>query len=131
MTTDMTPPRTAAASPAAAAPAAPAAPAARTGRRARRSGALAVVPLLLFTAIAFGLPAAAMLDGAFTTRDPATGAASYGLGNLTASWQGAYLTALVGSVKLSATSAVLATLLGLLLAQAVVTSPCGPCAKPS
>ncbi|MFJ6778887.1 ABC transporter permease [Streptomyces yangpuensis] len=123
----MTTPRTAAASPAAAAPAAPApapaAPAARPGRRTRRSGALAVVPLLLFTAVAFGLPAVAMLDGAFTVEDPVTGASSYGLGNLTASWQGAYLTALVGSVKLSATSAVLAAVLGLLLAQAVVTSP--------
>ncbi|MEU6313579.1 ABC transporter permease subunit [Streptomyces sp. NPDC047014] len=128
----MTPPPTAAAAPAAAAPAgptppaastAPAAPAARTGRRGRRSGALAVLPLLLFTAIAFGLPAVAMLNGAFTVTDPATGADAYGLGNLTASWQGAYLTALLGSVKLSATSAVLAALLGLLLAQAVVSSP--------
>ncbi|MFF0549611.1 ABC transporter permease [Streptomyces sp. NPDC004311] len=127
MTTDTNPPRTAAAPPAAAAPAgppAPAAPAARTGRRrAGRSGALAVVPLLLFAATAFGLPAVAMLNGAFTVEDPATGAASYGLGNLTASWQGAYLTALIGSVKLSATSAALAALLGLLLAQAVVSSP--------
>ncbi|MFI5542347.1 ABC transporter permease [Streptomyces sp. NPDC051815] len=124
MTTDTNPPRTAAAPPAAAAPAGPPAPAARTGRRrAGRSGALAVVPLLLFAATAFGLPAVAMLNGAFTVEDPATGAASYGLGNLTASWQGAYLTALIGSVKLSATSAALAALLGLLLAQAVVSSP--------
>ncbi|MEU6214713.1 ABC transporter permease subunit, partial [Streptomyces sp. NPDC047023] len=105
-------------------PPAPAAPAARTGRRrAGRSGALAVVPLLLFAATAFGLPAVAMLNGAFTVEDPATGAATYGLGNLTASWQGAYLTALIGSVKLSVTSAALAALLGLLLAQAVVSSP--------
>jgi putative spermidine/putrescine transport system permease protein len=63
-----------------------------------------------------------MFDGAFTARDPATGATSYTLGNLTASLEGAYLTALLGSVKLSAVSAALATLLGLPLAQAVVTS---------
>jgi putative spermidine/putrescine transport system permease protein len=91
-------------------------------RRRRALGWLAVVPLLAFTALAFGLPALAMLDGAFTAKDPATGASSYTVDNLTASLQGAYLTALVGSVKLSAVSAALAALLGLPLAQAVVTS---------
>jgi putative spermidine/putrescine transport system permease protein len=83
---------------------------------------LAVAPLLVFTALAFGLPALAMLDGAFTVKDPATGATSYSADNLTASLQGAYLTALLGSVKLSAVSAALGALLGLPLAQAVVTS---------
>ena len=63
-----------------------------------------------------------MLDGAFTAKDPATGATSYTLGNLTTSLKGAYLTALLGSVKLSAVSAALGTLVGLPLAQAVVTS---------
>ncbi|WP_030758972.1 ABC transporter permease subunit [Streptomyces griseus] len=92
-------------------------------RRRRRSPApLAAVPLLVFTAIAFGVPAAAMLDGALTTGDPATGATAYGTGNLTASVQGAYRTALLGSVELSATAAGLAALLGLPLAQAVVSS---------
>ncbi|KAA6210322.1 ABC transporter permease [Streptomyces filamentosus] len=92
-------------------------------RRRRRSPApLAAVPLLVFTAIAFGVPAAAMLDGALTTGDPATGATAYGTGNLTASLQGAYRTALLGSVELSATAAGLAALLGLPLAQAVVSS---------
>lgn len=91
-------------------------------RRRRPLGWLAVVPLLAFTALAFGLPALAMLDGAFTTKDPATGATSYTAGNLTASLQGAYLTALIGSVKLSAVTAVLGALFGLPLAQAVVTS---------
>lgn len=91
-------------------------------RRRRALGWLAVVPLLAFTALAFGLPALAMLDGAFTAKDPVTGASSYTVDNLTASLQGAYLTALVGSVKLSAVSAALAALLGLPLAQAVVTS---------
>ncbi|MET8167164.1 ABC transporter permease subunit [Streptomyces sp. NPDC005329] len=91
-------------------------------RRRRALGWLAVVPLLAFTALAFGLPAVAMLDGAFTAKDPATGAASYTVDNLTASLRGAYLTALLGSVKLSAVSAGLGALLGLPLAQAVVTS---------
>lgn len=91
-------------------------------RRRRPLGWLAVVPLLAFTALAFGLPALAMLDGAFTAKDPATGATSYTAGNLTASLQGAYLTALIGSVKLSAVTAVLGALFGLPLAQAVVTS---------
>ncbi|MFG3034412.1 ABC transporter permease [Streptomyces sp. NPDC048253] len=91
-------------------------------RRRRALGWLAVVPLLAFTALAFGLPAVAMLDGAFTAKDPATGATSYTADNLTASLRGAYLTALLGSVKLSAVSAGLGALLGLPLAQAVVTS---------
>ncbi|WP_069772043.1 ABC transporter permease subunit [Streptomyces sp. LUP30] len=98
------------------------APAAGLQRRRRSLGWLAVVPLLAFTALAFGLPAMAMLDGAFTVKDPATGATSYTAGNLTASLRGAYLTALLGSVKLSAVSAGLGALLGLPLAQAVVTS---------
>ncbi|MBA2811022.1 ABC transporter permease subunit [Streptomyces sp. KM273126] len=91
-------------------------------RRRRAPGWLAVVPLLAFTAIAFGIPALAMLDGAFTVKDPATGAPSYTAENVTTSLQGAYLTALLGSVKLSAVSAVIAAALGLPLAQAVVTS---------
>jgi len=94
------------------------APAAAVKRRRRSLGWVAVVPLLVFTAVAFGLPAWAVLDGALTAKS--TGA--YTTANLTASLQGAYLTALVGSVKLSAVSAALATLLGLPLAQAVVTS---------
>jgi putative spermidine/putrescine transport system permease protein len=91
-------------------------------RRRRAPGWLAVLPLLVFVAIAFGIPALAMLNGAFTVKDQATGATSYTAANLTGSLKGAYLTALIGSVKLSAVSAGIATLLGLPLAQAVVTS---------
>ncbi|MCD7442832.1 ABC transporter permease [Streptomyces lincolnensis] len=96
--------------------------AAEVRRRRRAPGWLAVVPLLAFTAIAFGLPALAMLNGAFSVKDPATGASSYSTANLTDSLQGAYLTALLGSIKLSAVSAALGALLGLPLAHAVVTS---------
>ncbi|MGW7419504.1 ABC transporter permease [Streptomyces sp. NPDC054813] len=91
-------------------------------RRRRAPGWLAVVPLLVFTAVAFGLPAVAMLNGAFTVKDPASGVSSYTGKNLTDSLQGPYLTALVGSVKLSALSALIAAVLGLPLAQAVVSS---------
>ncbi|MEW2041495.1 ABC transporter permease subunit [Streptomyces sp. NPDC005534] len=96
----------------------------RAGRYAptRAPGWLAVAPLLVFVAIAFGIPALAMLNGAFTVKDQTTGASSYTTDNLTGSFQGAYLTALIGSVKLSAVSAGIATVLGLPLAQAVVTS---------
>ncbi|MEU8960263.1 ABC transporter permease subunit [Streptomyces sp. NPDC048491] len=87
----------------------------RRGRK--RPGAwLAALPLLAFVALAFGLPALAMLNGALSVDG------SYGLGNLSRSVQGAYWTALLGSVKLAATTAAIAAVLGLLLAQAVVTS---------
>lgn len=100
-----------------------AAPRARARQRRRPAPAwLAAVPLLAFTALAFGVPALAMLAGAFTVEDPATGATAYGLDNLTTSLQGAYLTALLGSVKLSAVSGALGVVAGLLLAQAVVSS---------
>jgi putative spermidine/putrescine transport system permease protein len=97
-------------------------PVASPKRRRHAPGWLAIVPLLVFVALAFGIPAVAMLNGAFTVKDPATGASSYTTANLTSSLKGAYLTALLGSVKLSAVSAVIATVFGLLLAQAVVTS---------
>ncbi|MGW1890713.1 ABC transporter permease [Streptomyces sp. NPDC002004] len=103
-------------------PRADTAPAAPSGRRRRAADWLAVVPLLAFVAIAFGIPALAMLNGAFTAKDPATGATSYTTANVTASLDGAYLTALLGSIKLSAASALIGTVLGLPLAQAVVTS---------
>ncbi|MFJ4784039.1 ABC transporter permease [Streptomyces sp. NPDC088794] len=96
--------------------------AASSKRRRRVPGWIAVVPLLVFVAVAFGVPAIAMLNGAFTVKNQTTGATSYSTVNLTDSLKGAYLTALIGSVKLSALSAALGTLLGLPLAQVVVTS---------
>ncbi|MGW2812989.1 ABC transporter permease [Streptomyces sp. NPDC001415] len=90
-------------------------PARRRGRR--RPGAwFAAVPLLAFVALAFGVPALAMLNGALSVDG------SYSLGNMSQSVHGAYWTALLGSVKLAATTAAIAAVLGLLLAQAVVTS---------
>ncbi|MER5354419.1 ABC transporter permease subunit [Kitasatospora sp. NPDC002551] len=84
---------------------------------------LATVPLLLFFLIGFGLPTVAIVIGAFTTSsDAESGAGQFTFDNLTASVQGAYLTAMLSSLKLSALTALLATLIGLPLAQAVVTS---------
>ncbi|UXY32514.1 ABC transporter permease [Streptomyces sp. HUAS TT20] len=102
---------------------APVAPALRGRRRGRGAAWVAVVPLLVFVAVAFGVPALAMAVGAFSVTDPTTGASSYSAANLTASVHGAYLTALLGSIELSALSAAIAVVLGLLLAQAVVSSP--------
>jgi putative spermidine/putrescine transport system permease protein len=99
----------------------PAATAAVPVRR-RSAGWVPVVPLLVFVALSFGVPVLAMLNGAFTVKDPTGGADSYSSANFTASLHGAYLTALLGSIRLSAVSALLASVLGLLLAQAVVTS---------
>ncbi|MFK0296553.1 ABC transporter permease [Streptomyces sp. NPDC090442] len=89
-------------------------------RRKRSTAWLAVVPLLALVAVGFGAPALAMATGAFTAKDPATGASSLSTANLTTSLQGPYLNALLGSVKLSAVSAGIAAVLGLLLAQAMV-----------
>ncbi|MFE7528745.1 ABC transporter permease [Kitasatospora sp. NPDC057542] len=101
------------------------APTPRRRPLARLGGAswLATVPLLLFFLIGFGLPTVAIVIGAFTTSsDAETGAGQFTFDNLTASVQGGYQTAMLSSLKLSALTALLATVLGLPLAQAVVTS---------
>ncbi|MFE2557024.1 ABC transporter permease [Streptomyces sp. NPDC059352] len=95
----------------------PASRARRPRHSPRTGGWLAALPLFLLVGIAFGLPALAMADGAFTVAD-----GGYGLDNLTRSVDGAYRTALLGSIELSALTAAVGTLFGLLLAQAVVSS---------
>ncbi|MFD1541487.1 ABC transporter permease [Nonomuraea guangzhouensis] len=82
----------------------------------RTKGWLGALPLLVFLALVFGIPAIALVAGAFT----ANGEPS--LANLGQSLQGGYLTAMAGSVKLSAVVALLGAVLGTFLAQAVVTS---------
>ncbi|MGW7417487.1 ABC transporter permease [Streptomyces sp. NPDC054863] len=109
-----------------AAPVAPADAAVRPrggGRRAaRRHRWPAVVPYFLFLAVCFGLPAGTMAYHAFVVTDPVSGESAYSLTNLSGSLSGAYATGLIGSVKLSLFSALLATVFGALVAQAVVTS---------
>ncbi|MEV4092339.1 ABC transporter permease [Streptosporangium saharense] len=92
-----------------------------TPRPARRAWP-AAVPLLAFVTLAFGIPATALLLGAFTVTEPGTGRTFLGTANLAESLRGNYLTTLLGSVRLSAVVAALGMLLGALLAQAVVTS---------
>ncbi|MER7762364.1 ABC transporter permease subunit [Streptomyces sp. NPDC097619] len=95
-----------------------------TSRRRRRGPRtwLAALPLLLFTAICFGLPFGALAFGAVTGTDPATGATRLTGEHLGRSLQGPYLDSLAGSVRLSALTALIACVLGVLIAQAVVTS---------
>ncbi|RKE21719.1 ABC transporter permease subunit [Streptomyces sp. TLI_171] len=94
------------------------------GRRLLRGGSwLATVPLLAFFLIGFGLPAVAIVTGAFTvSSDAETGAGAFTTANLTDSVQGAYWTALLSSIKLSALTALIGTVLGVPIAQAVLTS---------
>lgn len=100
---------------------APAAAAPRGGRT-RSKNWLGALPLLTVVTVAFGIPALTLLIGAFTVRDPATGLSSIGTANLSRSLQGAYLNALLSSVRLSAVVAVVAAVAGTFLAQAVLTS---------
>ncbi|MEU9890066.1 ABC transporter permease [Sphaerisporangium sp. NPDC051017] len=83
---------------------------------ARSAGWTGALPLLVFVGLAFGIPAAALLGGALTA------GGSLSVANLTESLQGAYLTAMLSSVKLSVLVAVAGAVLGTFLAQAVVTS---------
>ncbi|MFF0428570.1 ABC transporter permease [Streptomyces sp. NPDC004520] len=95
------------------------------GSSRRRRGPrtwLAALPLIAFTALAFGLPLGALLFGAVTRTDPATGATALTGEHLSRSLQGPYLGSLVGSVQLSALTALIGSVLGVLIAQAVVTS---------
>ncbi|MGK4580539.1 ABC transporter permease [Kitasatospora sp. HPMI-4] len=94
----------------------------RRGRGGSRAW-LAALPLLLFFLVGFGLPTVAIAIGAFTTSsDSPDGGGTFTTANITDSLQGAYWTALYGSIKLSLLTALIGTAVGLPLAQAVVTS---------
>ncbi|RKT03069.1 putative spermidine/putrescine transport system permease protein [Streptomyces sp. 3211.6] len=95
-----------------------------TPRRRRRGPRtwLAALPLLVFTGLCFGIPLGAIAFGAVTRTDPDTGATRVTGEHLARSLQGPYLGSLTGSVQLSALTALIATLLGVLIAQALVTS---------
>ncbi|MFD3750473.1 ABC transporter permease [Streptomyces cyaneofuscatus] len=91
--------------------------------RRRPPGAwLGALPLLVFAGLCFGLPAGALLYGAITRTDPVAGTTEFTGEHLQRSLQGPYLTSLTGSVELSALTAAIATIFGVLIAQAVVTS---------
>ncbi|MEU4277338.1 ABC transporter permease subunit [Streptomyces tanashiensis] len=94
-----------------------------TGRRRRGPRTwLAALPLIAFTGLCFGLPLGALLYGAVTRTDPATGVTALTGEHLGRSLQGPYLGSLLGSLQLSALTALIGSVLGVLIAQAVVTS---------
>ncbi|MFI8278936.1 ABC transporter permease [Streptomyces sp. NPDC085929] len=95
-----------------------------TGRRRRRGPRtwLAALPLLVFTGLCFGVPLGAIAFGAVTRTDPSSGATRLTGEHLARSLQGPYLGSLKGSVQLSALTALIGGVLGVLIAQAVVTS---------
>ncbi|MEJ8645884.1 ABC transporter permease subunit [Streptomyces sp. MS1.HAVA.3] len=98
---------------------------AAVGTRRRRRGPrtwLAALPLLAFTGLCFGIPLGAMAFGAVTRTDPAGGATRLTGEHLARSLQGPYLGSLIGSVQLSALTALVGGILGVVIAQAVVTS---------
>ncbi|MEU9851244.1 ABC transporter permease subunit [Streptomyces sp. NPDC047985] len=88
----------------------------------RSAGWLGAVPLLVFTAVVFGVVLGTMVLGALTTPQSSPGGARLTGANMSSSLQGPYLTALLGSVKLSAVSALIAAVVGLPIAHVVVTS---------
>ncbi|MFD5511832.1 ABC transporter permease [Streptomyces sp. NPDC127051] len=95
-----------------------------TSRRRRRGPRtwLAALPLLAFTGLCFGIPLGAIAFGAVTRTDPSTGATRLTGEHLSRSLRGPYLDSLIGSVQLSALTALIGGVLGVLIAQAVVTS---------
>ncbi|MFI6144008.1 ABC transporter permease [Streptomyces sp. NPDC051109] len=95
-----------------------------TASRRRRGPStwLAALPLLTFTGLCFGIPLGAIAFGAVTRTDPSTGATRLTGEHLSRSLQGPYLDSLIGSVQLSALTAAVGGVLGVLIAQAVVTS---------
>jgi len=103
-----------------------AAAAPKSRRRQGRGQALAwltVLPFFLVVAVFFFLPAGVIFLDAFRATDPDTQTTRFTLDNLQQATRGGYRTAFVGSIQLSAVTAVLGTALGLLLAQAIVTAP--------
>ncbi|MFJ1599833.1 ABC transporter permease [Streptomyces sp. NPDC088261] len=100
------------------------APGAADGTRRRRRAPrawLGTLPLLVFAGLCFGLPVGALLYGAVTHQEPGKATSLTGE-NISTTLQGPYLNSLTGSVELSALTALVGTVLGMLIAQAVVTS---------
>ncbi|WP_066363321.1 ABC transporter permease [Herbidospora mongoliensis] len=89
-------------------------------RRGGGAGWLAAAPLLAVTLIAFGIPVAVLVIGAFSVED-----GGLGFDNLSATMREPYIGSLWSSVKLSGVVAVLGAILGAFLAQAVLTSRSG------
>ncbi len=99
------------------------APASPPGRR--RGGLLpplGIVPFLLYVAVFLLLPVGVLAVEAFRAVDPVTFEESWSTANLGAVAEGAYARSYLGSLQLSAITAVLGAVLGLALAVAIVGS---------
>ncbi|MGY1793424.1 ABC transporter permease [Geodermatophilus sp. SYSU D00525] len=100
------------------------APTAPASRRGRRRGALlpalGVLPFLLYVAVFLLLPVGVLAVEAFRATDPVTFEETWSTANIGTVTGGAYARAYLGSLQLSAVTAVLGAVLGLALAFAVV-----------
>ena len=85
----------------------------------------AVLPLFVYCAIVLGLPVWALLYESVQRTNEATGATTFTLANITASWQGIYLTGLTTSLRLAVISAVISAVVGAFAAYAIAQSSSG------
>ncbi len=92
----------------------------RGGRRAVVLSALGTVPFFLYVAVFLLLPVVVLGVEAFRATDPVTFEESWSTDSIAAVTQGAYRRAYLGSLRLSAITAVLGAVLGLALAVAVL-----------
>jgi putative spermidine/putrescine transport system permease protein len=97
----------------------------RRGRRARLLVALGALPFFLFVAVFLLLPIGVLAVEAFRATDPVTFEESWSTASIQAITGGPYRRAYVGSLQLSAVTAVLGTILGLALAIAVLRAKRG------
>ncbi|MET9490561.1 ABC transporter permease subunit [Nocardia sp. NPDC006630] len=88
-------------------------------RSARALGWLGLVPFLGYVGVFFLLPTGVIVYSAFQVGDDAN--SSFGTANVTAALKGAYLTGLKNSVVLSLVVAIIAAVLGVILAYAITS----------
>jgi len=104
----------------------PAAPAPRRrGRRGRGLVVLGALPFFLYIAVFLLLPVVVLAVEAFRTTDPDTYQTSWSTASVTAITHGAYRRAYLGSLELSAITAVIGGVLGLALAIAILRAKRG------
>jgi putative spermidine/putrescine transport system permease protein len=104
----------------------PAPPARRGARRARLVPVLGMLPFFLYVAVFLLLPVGVLAVEAFRATDPVTFAETWSTGSIKAITGGAYRRAYLGSLQLSAITAVVGAVLGVALAIAVLRARRGP-----
>jgi len=90
--------------------------------RRRIGPVLAVAPFFFIVTLGLILPTLALAVGAFQRTDPDTQVTESTMDNMAGALRGGYRTALLGSLRLAAICAVIGSVLGVLLAAAVVRS---------